>query len=186
MEISSKNREKLIDNIVDQVKEAEIKLGYSKGTVRLYYPAESLAGLVGQLPMAADALAKGLEGSGAFADTPLGGLRFSVKQGRIEVSVPPEGVEAVHETVPEPPFLRALIEFFRAHHRSSLEEIRALFGRFSPDYACEKMPEGGDFQYVLYFPGGAVDPYYYCITDEMGHMTYHRFTKEDYLAMMEA
>lgn len=186
MKITQKNREKLIQNIVDQVKEAEIKLGYSKGVVRLYYPPESLAGQMELPPMEADALAEALERSGEFADTPLGGLRFAVKQGRIEVTVPSEGAEYVHVHVPEPPFLRALIEFFRAHHHSTLEEIRALFERFSPDYVCEQMPEGGDFQYLLYFPDGVVDSHYYCITDEMGHMTYHRFTKEDYLALMGA
>ena len=65
------------------------------------------------------------------------------------------------------------------------EALRQLFSRFSPDSVCERMADGGDFQYVLYFPDGTVDPYYYCITDEMGHLTYHRFTRADYLALTE-
>lgn len=32
------NREKLLKNMTDQVKEAQLKLGYAKETVRLYYP----------------------------------------------------------------------------------------------------------------------------------------------------
>ena len=36
------NTEKLIKNIMDQIKEAQIKLGFAKETTRLYYPVESL------------------------------------------------------------------------------------------------------------------------------------------------
>ena len=36
------NREKLLKNMTDQVKEAQLKLGYAKETVRLYYPVDSL------------------------------------------------------------------------------------------------------------------------------------------------
>jgi hypothetical protein len=42
------------------------------------------------------------------------------------------------------------------------------------------MEDGADFDYVMYFNQPAIDPYYYCIKEEMGHTIYHRFTKEDY------
>lgn len=173
-------KDRLIRNIADQVKEAEIKLGYSGGSMRLYYPAESLCAVLGVEQADAQTLAERL--SAEFADTPLGRLGFGVSAGRVEIRVPPEGVVYVHEQMPEPAFLKALIEFFRDHHHCTLEELKRLFGGFSADYACEVLPEGADFQYLLYFPDGQVDSHYYCISDEMGHMTYHRFTKEDYLA----
>lgn len=182
MEISRAARERLMGNVADQVKEAEIKLGYSRGTMRLYYPPESLAAL---LDASQEALAEWLSQGDVLVDTPLGTLRLTAKAGRVELTVPPEGVEHVHRNMPEPPFLRALIEFFRDPHHASMEALRQLFSRFSPDYVCERMADGGDFQYVLYFPDGTVDPYYYCITDEMGHLTYHRFTRADYLALTE-
>ena len=37
------NRERLIKNMTDQVKEAQLKLGYAPETVRLYYPVQALA-----------------------------------------------------------------------------------------------------------------------------------------------
>ena len=40
-------QEKLIQNVKDQIKEAQIKLGYVEETVRLYYPAASLNLLLG-------------------------------------------------------------------------------------------------------------------------------------------
>lgn len=182
MKISQAAREHLTGSVADQVKEAEIKLGYSKGTMRLYYPPESLAVLLDAAPAA---LAEWLSQGDGLVGTSLGTLRLTARAGRVELTVPPEGVEYVHENVPEPPFLRALIEFFRDPHHASLEALCQLFARFSPDYVCERMADGGDFQYVLYFPDGTVDPYYYCITDEMGHLTYHRFTRADYLALAE-
>ena len=38
---------KLKQNIIDQIKEAQIKIGYVKETVRLYYPAATLNTLMG-------------------------------------------------------------------------------------------------------------------------------------------
>ena len=41
------NRECLIKNMTDQVKEAQLKLGYAPETVRLYYPVASLNEILG-------------------------------------------------------------------------------------------------------------------------------------------
>lgn len=40
-------RDKLIANMTDQIKEAQLKLGYVEETVRLYYPLSSLRMLLG-------------------------------------------------------------------------------------------------------------------------------------------
>ena len=41
------NRKCLIKNMTDQVKEAQLKLGYAPETVRLYYPGASLNEILG-------------------------------------------------------------------------------------------------------------------------------------------
>lgn len=178
------NPEKFIQNIIDQIKEAQIKLGYAKETVRLYYPAGSLCRWMGLQVMGAQALARFLSDAPAFADTVLGKLEFAAHKGRIEVRIPPEGAQYVRQQAPEPEFLKDLIGFFGRHPHCSLEDICKIFGKYSPDYVCEKMPEGADFDYVLYFPDGNVDAYYYCVKEEMGHTIYHRFVKEDYQAFL--
>ena len=71
------NPEKFIQNIIDQIKEAQIKLGYAKETVRLYYPAESLCRWMGLEAMEARKLAQFLAKSAAFSDTVLGKLEFA-------------------------------------------------------------------------------------------------------------
>ena len=40
----------------------------------------------------------------------------------------------------------------------------------------------GEFDWLVYFEDGKPDAYCYCIADEGCHLTYHRFTKEDYEA----
>ena len=172
------NTEKLIKNIMDQIKEAQIKLGFAKETTRLDSPVESLTAMLGIHAESDEEMLEALASSDLH-DTGLGQLRISAHKGRIEISVPPEGAEYVHEHVGEPVFLKAMIELFRQNHHCSVADIRALFESFSKDYVCEKMPEGSDFDEVLYFKDTSVDSYYYCVKEEMGHTIYHRFTKED-------
>ena len=40
----------------------------------------------------------------------------------------------------------------------------------------------GEFDWLISFEDGQPDAYRYCIADEGCHLTYHRFTKEDYEA----
>lgn len=127
-----------------------------------------------------DLLCRKLRSHPALANSPLGRLEFSVHDGRIMVSIPPEGVAYVHEQVPEPAFLKDLVTLFQEHHGCSLSDVEAVFAKYSSHYICEKMPEGTDFDYCIRFQDGQVDNYYYCLKAEMGHMIYHRFTKADY------
>lgn len=177
------NIENLLVNIIDQIKELQIKLGYVRETVRLYYPAASLDALLSEEPWDdtdVNTLYEQLRIHPALADSRLGRLEFGVHDGRIMVSIPPEGVAYVHEQVPEPAFLKELVTMFQDHHGCSLEDVCAVFAKYSSHYICEKMPEGTDFDYCIHFQDGQVDAYYYCLKAEMGHMIYHRFTKADY------
>ena len=240
--IRTMKKENFIQNIIDQIKEAQIKLGYAEETVRLYFPADSLAAILGlgsasapsarnsartsasethpvAVPASADANVKPdtadanvkpdtadekrdpaatKTGSSAHAaallrllenefqdpDPQLGSLGFARTGSRIEVSVPPEGVRFVHDKIPDPPFLKDLVHLFETHPSCTLDEIRQVFNKYDAGYSCLKMPDGTDFDYCLHFPKGSTDSYYYCVKEEMGHTIYHRFTEEDYKALM--
>lgn len=173
------NSKRLITNIIDQIKEAQIKLGYVRETVRLYYPTASLNAILEIEAKDAYEMAQWLEKYFSETETELGKIQAAVSGGRIELSVPPEGAEYVHREVDSPAFLVDLITLFQTHHCCTLEEIRKVFEAHGA-YRCEKMAEGTDFDYVMYFEDTAVDEYYYCIKAEMGHTIYHRFTREDY------
>lgn len=170
--------EALLQNIMDQVKEAQIKLGYAKETIRLYYPVSTLNAILETNVKSDEAMLELLKEQ-SMKNNILGDLKFAAHQHRVEICVPPKGAEYVYQNVPNPLFLMDLIELFRKNHHCSFSEIESLFLAYSEEYVCEKMPEGSDFDAVLYFKDKAIDAYYYCIKEEMGHTIYHRFTKED-------
>lgn len=173
------NKKRLIKNIVDQVMEAQLKLGYARESLELYYPLSSLNALleteITDVPKMRDLLVR------EYSDIQGIPMKFTIHAGRIAVGIGPQGAEYVHEKVPVPAFLKELIALMGDHCACSLEEIRALFERYGK-CCMEKMPEGSDFDAVLFFEDPSVDEYYYCIkTEEMGHTIYHRFIREDYL-----
>jgi hypothetical protein len=179
-EMNQDMKDKLIRNITDQIKESQIKLGYVKETVYLYYPVESLNALLGVNVGDEFEMISLLKNGFDDEKTCLGKIGYHIRKGRVEISVPSEGVEYVHKVVKESPFLVDLIRLFREHHSCSQEDLKNLFSKYSPEYICEQMEEGSDFDYVMYFCDREIDPYYYCMKEEMGHTIYHRFTKEDY------
>lgn len=171
------NTEKLEKNITDQIREAQLKLGFVRETVRLYYPLDSLNAILESDIRDADSMLQELRKN--FSD-----LRFCCHEGRIEISVPPEQVELIHREADTPAFLVDMIELFQNNHHCELADICMVFEKYSRDYICEKMPEEADFDYVLYFKDPEIDEYYYCVKMEMGHTIYHRFMKADYLQLI--
>ena len=172
-------KERLEKNLADQMKEAQLKLGYEEETMRLYYPVASLNLLLGKNCGTPKEMVEELEKLYADEESDLGHVTFRVSAGRIEVSVPPEGARYVHEHMGDVRFLQEIIGLFMDPHGKSVEDVKKVFGEFGA-YVCEQMPEGADFDQVLYFQDPSVDEYYYCVKEEMGHLIYHRFLKEDY------
>ena len=179
------NIEEFLENIIEQIKEAQLKLGFAKEVIRLYFPISSLCNLLQVEEQSGEVLLAQLEREKALVDSALGEIRFSLcKENRMEVCVSPEGASYVHEQIPDPPFLAGIIKLFGENHHLTIEEICACFAQFNQNYVCEKMKPGTDFDYVLYFQDRTPDAWYYCIRMEMGHTIYHRFTEEDYRALI--
>lgn len=177
--------ERLIRNIIDQIKEAQMKLGYVREAVRLYYPLSSLNALLETDFVELQELLLFLQRNPDFQCTEIGTLYFAEHRERIEISITTQGTEYVFQNVEAPPFLSELIHLFQENHHNRLEEICAVFAKYDAAYICEEMPEEQEFDYVLYFSDEGIDPYYYCIKMEMGHTVYHRFTKQDYIELWE-
>ena len=177
-------KDRFIDNITEQIKEAQLKLGYIKETIRLYFPVRSLCELVQTELMDGENLVCLLEKE--FQDTALGTLTFILcKNDRIEVRIPDKGAAYVHEQVADPPFLVGIIDLFRENHCLTIEDIAEFFAKFNRHYVCEKMKPESDFDYVLHFTDEKPDSWYYCVKIEMGHTIYHRFTKADYRSLID-
>ena len=171
------NTEKLEKNIIEMLKEEQIKLGYCSEPVRLYYPLESLNRLLdSNLDPAGmqDALAV----FAADERARLGELTVSHKGDRFCLVIPPEGSDYVHSLIGEDEFLVRFVEKMR-NHPASIQEILGVFRMYSDHVRFEKA-EGKDFDYLICFEDGDPDDFYYCITDEGEHLIYHRFTKGDF------
>lgn len=156
--------EALIQNMTDQIKEAQLKLGYARETMRLYYPLSSLNAMLEMQETDIRELAKKIRHELEAKKEKMGDTQIRIHADRIVFTIPPDFVEYVHEQVPEPPFLKELIQLFREKHACTKEEITAVFEKFGA-YECRQMPDGMDFDYVIYFTDSSIDAYDYCIRE---------------------
>ncbi len=164
-------------NIADVIKEEQIKLGYRKENIRLYYPRESINHLL-QGDYSEQELREILDQFADYVKERLGKLTHSHKESRYCIFIPEEGVEYVHDKIADSPFLEEFINRIN-QHPCSLEDILGVFHRHSGDVICEKT-QHGEFDYLIYFKEQLPDSYLYCLKFEHGHAIYHRFTKSDY------
>lgn len=172
------NFEALRQNLMDVMKEAQIKLGYSKNATRQYYPLDSVNRLL-DTQLTAEELDRALNEFSVFVRGTLGSVECSRDGELICFAVPAEGAEYVHEKAEDSGFLRAFIETIC--RPCTIEQIRTVFETYSNCVRCERI-DNDEFDYLMYFEDGKPDNYRYCIKCEPMHTVYHRFTPKDYEA----
>lgn len=75
-----------------------------------------------------------------------------------------------------------LVEFIGAVKKGcSLERAAEIFRKYNKN-AVITAPDD-EFDLLAYFPDGEPDGCRYCLQDDLGGITYHRFTKLDYDAL---
>ena len=169
--------DKLKQSLIDALEEGQLKLGYRREAVRLYYPLASLCALLDlqadRAGMHAALLAFAQAQRGFFGE-----IAISHRGDRFCLTVPPEGVERVHSQVDEHGFLAQFLRVV-SRHGATLYDVLAVFRRHSDRVTVREL-HGCEFNYLVYFEDGLPNAYYYCIAEEPCHLTYHRFTREDY------
>ena len=174
--------ERLERHICDMILEQQLKLGYREETIRLYYLLPSLNRLLG-VQEDAEGMRSILHEFVAFAAQDLGriGFRF-LEDGRIGFVLPPEAGRFVkqREQSPDALFLKDFLAAI-SRHDAQIEDIYTVFQKYSDKVHFEKITSG-DFDYLVFFEDGIPDAYRYCITQEGPHLSYHRFTADDYVA----
>ena len=171
--------DKLRQNLIDALEEGQLKLGYREGAVRLFYPLASLNALLGLHADCAgmrDALLAFARAQRDF----FGEIAVSHKGDRFCLTVPPQGVARVHEQLDERGFLAQFLQAV-SRHGATMDDVLAVFRRHSNRVVVRRL-RGNDFDHLVYFEDGVPNDYYYCIAEEPCHLTYHRFTREDYEA----
>ncbi len=162
------NFSRLEKNLTDNVKEAQIKLGYDNRPMSFNYMNTSLAHLVG-----AECTEEVLADFAEYVKSRLGQLSFrTVKDGWC-ITVFAEGTAYVNNLTGYD-FFTELINTVRKHG-TSMEQVLDIFRRYSADVVIKEI-RSDEFDLLVY----GADDYYYCLTDEGCHITYHRFIREDY------
>lgn len=168
---------KLEKNVIDFIQEEQLKLGYRRETIRLYYPLLSLNRLFGT-DCDVDQMCKLMDSFCSYAEARLGRIEVTHQKERFCFAIPPEGSEYVRENTEYPAFIRDFIHTV-SRHGVTIEEVLQQFYRYSDNVHVEKL-ENGEFDYLVYFENGIPDDYRYCISDEGCHIIYHRFSIDDY------
>lgn len=168
---------KLENNIMDVLKEEQVKLGYRSEAVRLYYPLHSLNRFL-QTNYGIEEMQAELELFSQSAEHKLGRIAVSHERERFCFLLPPQASDFVHDHMHDTDFICTLVNTV-SKHGTTIADVLELFHKFSDNVHAEKVSHG-EFDYLVYFEDGEPDAFRYCITDEGCHISYHRFTEEDY------
>lgn len=171
------NFSKLEKNIIDMIQEEQLKLGYRKETVRLYYPLQSLNKLL-RTSCDTEQMCEALNEFSRYAESRLGPMETSHRKERFCLTIPAKGSEYVHIHMEDAAFLRDFINTI-SRHGATMDEVLQQFYKYSDSVHVEKLANG-DFEYLVYFEDGIPDDFRYCLAEEGCHIIYHRFTVEDY------
>ena len=178
---------RLENNLIDNIREAHLKLGYDERPMSFNYTLDSLCHLLGS-DMSMDGMEKALESFSAASGEVSGGMTFRRIKNGFCLTVTASGTAYVKSITTGEEFIAKLVEKIRSH-TSSLEEVVDVFRDFSGGVITET-PDSSEFDLLVRFPEGSVDEYYYCLSAEQEidghtHITYHRFIKEDYSSLFQ-
>lgn len=168
---------RLEKNLIDIIKEEQVKLGFRKEEIRLYYPLISLNHFF-EADDDVDEMQTRLEQFPEEVKKKLGDICVTHKKDRFCLHIPEQGSVYVHEHMAENEFIKKLVELMM-NHGIKKEDILAIFQKEAKDIRVGDM-HNGEFDFWVRFPEENEDEYYYCFKDEGGHMIYHRFLPEDY------
>lgn len=173
------NFERLEKNLIDNIKEAQLKLGYDNRPMSLNYMNSSLKNLLGT-----DVTDDVLSAFSDFASSRLGALAFHRIKDGFCITVSAEGTAYVNSLTGYD-FIAELVKKVSSH--APLEEVTAVFHKYSDNVVIEES-NSEEFDLLAYFPDKYPDEYYYCLAAEPCisggcHAMYHRFIREDYEEM---
>ena len=172
------NYQALERNVTEVMEEQQAKLGFDGNAVYLFYPLSSLASLL-CIENDERTITEALNGFCAYVRPRLGVVEYAMRDGRVSLLVPPEGGVYVQRHLDENKFIVRLIRMVQTHH-AHMEDVIELFRAYSEQVHIQPMQDNAEFDCLVYFETGEPDAFYYCLKEDMGHVSYHRFTKQDY------
>ncbi len=169
------NFERLEKNITDNIKEAQLKIGFDNKPVSFNYMLSSLSHLLGEKLDFEQAEEILKDFSEYFCDH-LGGISSERIKNGFCITVPEKGGAYVNG-LDGYDFITEFVEAVR-RHGTTIPEILDIFRKYGE--ITVKKVKSEEFDCLVFFNDGKPEEYFYCLADEGGHVSYHRFIKEDY------
>ncbi len=176
-------------HIIDTIKEWQIKIGYREGNMKLYYPGESLAFLLGVRAEKENCKIADLEGAlrdfCKSCEPELGQISVSGDWERYCLTIPAKGCAYVAEQIPKPEFLPKFLEVITVPG-NSMEEVRQCFADYGKskniDFKEDRIEESHHSHVgsAFFFFDATADEYVYWVEENEFGLNYHRFTREEY------
>lgn len=163
--------------MIDFIQEQQLKIGYRKETLRIYYFLSSLNHYIAR-QFTIEEMVEYLKGFCDYAKPLLGAITITHREERFCFTIPEEGTEAVHQLPLHNDFLPRLLHTV-SQHGCTMNDVLAVF-QDTPYTLSVQQLTGEDFDCLIYFQDDPFDNYRYCFKQEGEHLTYHRFTPEDY------
>lgn len=176
-------------HIIDTIKEWQLKIGYREGSMKLYYPGESLVDLLG---VEQERLESALAIFCQEQEMRMGRIAVSGGFERYCLTIPPKGCAYVAGKVEEPEFLKRFLAVL-TKPGNTVVQIRNCFAEYAKEHAVEYVEEMVEntahddsehshehIGYAFYFADKASEEYVYWVEENEFGLTYHRFTWEEY------
>ena len=170
----------LENSLIGIVMETQIKLGYSKNDLRLYYPLASLNRMFDTDFTPAE-MEEALKDFGKFSENKLGNVSATAMGDNFCFLIPAEGTAYVHEKAEDNSFLKEFIQETQKPERT-IDDLLRIFNKYSDKVYAHKI-DNEEFDWLVYFEDGVPDDYRYCIKFEYGMTTCHSFTPKDLEAL---
>lgn len=173
----------LEENIQTTIYEGLLKLGFEDNdSFSIYYDLDLLNYLLETSFDTNETCLEYLQDFISFVKDRLSDIKILLERNRFQFTVPEKGIAYIYKNNGNNLFLRDLIRTVNTHS-FTLEDILAVFRKYSGDFACEEI-DNSEFQYVIYFRDSTVDKFKYCFTfDQMGGY-YHRLLDFSYNKIM--
>jgi len=151
----------LFSRVIDTVQETNLKIGDSFGSISLYYPYD------GNYVELVEVFRK------ASADFP--DMILEQLPQRVRVIVTEKDCARISK-MPVRVTIKDMVALIKAH--LSFEEFRERILSLYPDAEIYDS-EYPEFDWLLIFPED-LDRDVYCLTEEMGQITYHRYSEDEF------
>lgn len=172
------NYERLEKNITDNIREAQVKLGFDGRPMSLNYTESSLKSLLS----INDDVKSALENFSVAVRDRFGEITFREIKNGYCITISSDGTSYVN-SLDGFEFITEFVNTVR-NHGVSFEDVISVFKKYSDNVIIEEK-HNGEIDFLVYFADEVPDEYLYCIAleEEINghvHITYHRFIREDY------